>query len=120
MDQNLLETILNEYPGRDYEVEIRCPEFTCLCPGKRNQPDFAVITITYIPNKVLLELKSLKYYIVNFRNKEIFHEAATNKILEDLVEVLDPKYIRVYGEWNIRGGIKTNVEVEYPENYSME
>ncbi len=113
MESNILETIPNSYPDKEYKVQITCPEFTCLCPGKRDQPDFATITITYIPGDQLIELKSLKYYIVGFRNEEIFHEAATNKFLEDLVKVLKPRYMRIQGDWNIRGGIKTIVEVDH-------
>ncbi len=113
MDKKLLETIPNEHMEKDYTITIRNPEFTCLCPEKRNQPDFAEITVEYIPDEFLIELKSLKYYIVNFRDKEIYHEAATNRILEDLVDVLKPRYLRVIGDWNVRGGIKTIVEVEY-------
>ncbi len=113
MEKGILETIKNEYTDRDYKIQIICPEFTCLCPGKRNQPDFAAITVTYIPNELLLELKSLKYYLTSYRNEEIYHETATNKILEDLVKSLEPRYIRVFGDWNIRGGIKTIVEIEH-------
>ncbi len=114
MDKKLLKTIPNESVDKDYRVEITIPEFTCLCPEKRDQPDFAVITITYVPDELLVELKSLKYYVVKFRDKEIYHETATNRILDDLVEVLKPRYLKVKGDWNIRGGIKTIVEVDYP------
>lgn len=113
MDKKTLETIDNQYKGRDYKIQITCPEFTCLCPGKRDQPDFATITVIYIPDDFLLELKSLKYYLTEFRNQEIYHENATNRILQDLVDVLNPRYIRVFADWNIRGGIKTIVEIEH-------
>lgn len=113
MDKGILETIGNEYEEKDYSIQITCPEFTCLCPGKRDQPDFATIIITYIPDELLLELKSLKYYLTEYRNEEIYHETATNKILKDLVDTLDPRYMRVLGDWNVRGGIKTIVEVDY-------
>ncbi len=116
MDIEILETIPNENNKRDYEVEITAPEFTCLCPDKRDQPDFATITITYAPHKKLIELKSLKYYLGRYRNEEIYHEEATNRILEDLLKVLKPRYIKVVGDWNIRGGIKTVVKVEYQKN----
>ncbi len=113
MNTTELETIENKYAEKEFKVKIICPEFTCLCPGKRDQPDFATITITYIPRDLLIELKSLKYYIVDYRNIEIFHEEATNKILNDLVKVLKPRYMKVRGDWNIRGGITTIVETEY-------
>lgn len=113
MKTGMLETITNQYPDREYKVQITIPEFTCLCPEKRDQPDFATIVITYIPGDHLIELKSLKYYVVEYRNEEIYHEAATNKFLEDLVKALKPRYMRVLGDWNVRGGIKTIVEVEY-------
>ncbi len=108
-----LETLENEHPLRDYKITIDCPEFTCLCPEKRDQPDFAVITLTYVPDKRLIELKSLKYYLTSYRNKEIYHEAATNQIFQDLVEALEPRYLKVKGDWNVRGGITTKVEVEH-------
>ncbi|MFO8109240.1 MAG: preQ(1) synthase [Thermoplasmata archaeon] len=114
MDKELLKTIPNENADKSYEVKIVIPEFTCLCPEKRDQPDFAEITIMYVPDELLIELKSLKYYIVHFRDKEVYHEAATNRILDDLVEVLKPRYMKVKGDWNVRGGIKTIVEVEHP------
>ncbi len=114
MDKELLKTIPNKDAYRDYRVHIEIPEFTCLCPDRPDQPDFAEITITYIPDRSLIELKSLKYYMVAYRDKEIYHEAATNRILNDLVEVLQPRHITVKGDWNIRGGIKTIVEVEHP------
>ncbi len=108
-----LETLENEYDEEEYRIKIICPEFTCLCPNKRDQPDFATISITYIPDDLLIELKSLKYYFVGYRDEEIYHEAATNKILNDLVEAVDPKYMKVRGDWNVRGGITTIVEKEY-------
>lgn len=113
MTSTELETIQNVYAEKEYKVKIICPEFTCLCPEKRDQPDFATITITYIPRDLLIELKSLKYYLVDYRNVEIFHEEATNKILNDLVNVLNPRYMRVQGDWNIRGGITTIVETDF-------
>lgn len=113
MDPSILKTIENEYIENEYKVKIISPEFTCLCPDKRDQPDFATIYITYIPNRKLIELKSLKYYFVNFRDKEIYHEEATNQILKDLVTVLKPRYMKIKGDWNVRGGIKTIVETNY-------
>ncbi|MFP4051909.1 MAG: preQ(1) synthase [Thermoplasmata archaeon] len=111
-----IDVIENEYSDKEFKIKINTPEFTCLCPGKRDQPDFATIIITYIPKDYLMELKSLKLYYVSYRNIEIFHEEATNKILEDLVEAVKPRYMRVSGDWNIRGGITTNVETEYVDD----
>ncbi len=113
MDKDILETIEDRYPEKEYKVKSETSEFTCLCPGKRDQPDFAKITIIYIPRDLLIELKSLKYYFVNYRDVEIYHETATNKILDDLVEVVNPLYMKVIGDWNVRGGITTIVESEY-------
>jgi len=111
-----LKTLENKYDEMDYKIKIIAPEFTCLCPGQPDQPDFATISITYVPDKYLIELKSLKYYFVGYRNKEIYHETATNKIKEDLVEKLEPRYIKVRGDWNVRGGITTIVETEYSKD----
>ncbi|MEF8832788.1 MAG: preQ(1) synthase [Candidatus Thermoplasmatota archaeon] len=108
-----LKTLENNYEDTDYKIKIISPEFTCLCPGKPDQPDFATISITYVPDEYLIELKSLKYYLVGYRNEEIYHETATNKIKEDLVENLKPRYMKVRGDWNVRGGITTIVETEY-------
>ncbi|MBS3781803.1 MAG: NADPH-dependent 7-cyano-7-deazaguanine reductase QueF [Candidatus Thermoplasmatota archaeon] len=108
-----LETLENRYEDIDYKIKIISPEFTCLCPGKPEQPDFATISITYVPDKYLIELKSLKYYLVGYRDKEIYHENATNKIKQDLVERIKPRYMKVRGDWNVRGGITTIVESEY-------
>ncbi len=108
-----IDVIKNKYNEKEFKVKISTTEFTCLCPGKRDQPDFAKITVTYIPKDYLMELKSLKLYYVSYRNIEIFHEEATNKILNDLVEAVKPRYMKVRGDWNIRGGITTTVETEY-------
>lgn len=113
MDKEILETIEDRYLEEEYKIKTVNPEFTCLCPDKRDQPDFAVISIIYVPRDLLIELKSLKYYFVNYRDVEIYHETATNKILEDLVDVIDPLYMKVIGDWNVRGGITTIVETEY-------
>jgi len=102
----------NKYPNRDYIVQISLPEFTCLCP-MYGYPDFATINVTYIPDKYIIELKSIKLYINKFRDEEMFHEAAINKILDDLVEKIDPRWIKVEGDFNRRGNVKTIVTVEH-------
>jgi 7-cyano-7-deazaguanine reductase len=107
-----IETFPNPEPGRDYEIEIRCPEFTSLCP-KTGLPDFGEIRITYVPDKLCLELKALKYYLLEFRNKGIFYEAATNQILDDLVATCQPRRMTVLGDFTPRGGIKTTVTARY-------
>ena len=103
-----LETVDNEYLDRDYEITISIPEFNCVCP-KTGLPDFGTINIVYTPNKKIVELKSLKLYIVGFRNVGIFHENITNKILDDLTLALKPRKINVFGDFHPRGGIKTTV-----------
>lgn len=105
-----LEVWENPSSKKDYIIEITFPEFTCLCP-RSGYPDFATIRIKYIPDKYIIELKSLKLYLNSFRNKYISHEEATNKIYEDLKRVLSPRYLEVIGDFNIRGGIKTTVKV---------
>lgn len=107
-----LEVVPNEYQGRDYEVAIVCPEFTCVCP-RSGQPDFAEIRIRYTPDSGIVELKSLKLYLVSFRDLGIFHEHATNKILDDFVAASRPIRCVVEGDFNMRGGIKTVVRSEY-------
>ena len=113
----ILETFKNSHPGRDYEVEMECPEFTCLCP-KTGQPDFAEIEIRYIPNKLCVELKSLKLYLWSYINEGAFHEKVINNILDDLVEVSSPRWMEVIGAFNVRGGIHTTVSASYqaPKN----
>ena len=112
-----LETFKNSHSDRDYEVEMECPEFTCLCP-KTGQPDFAEIEIRYIPNKLCVELKSLKLYLWSYRNEGAFHEKVINNILDDLVEVSSPRWMEVIGAFNVRGGIHTTVSASYqaPKN----
>jgi len=105
-----MEAIENKYREHDYEVTIRIPEFTCLCPMTA-QPDFAEIIITYVPDEFLVELKSLKLYMHAYRDKGIFHEEAVNRIL---VEKIHPKKVEVAGNFNVRGGIYTTVRAEYP------
>jgi len=103
-----LETFENPHPQRDYRVQFHCPEFTCLCP-KTGQPDFADYYIQYIPDKRCVELKSLKLYFWSFRNEGHFHEAVTNHICNDLVNLLEPRAIEVKGVFKVRGGITTTV-----------
>ena len=107
-----LTAVENKYPHRDYEVSITLPEYTCLCP-MTGYPDFATIHITYVPDQLLLELKSVKLYINKFRDQEVFHEEATNKILEDLVAACQPRWMEVVGDFNPRGNVKTVVRTEY-------
>ncbi len=109
---NKIETFPNPNKKRNYKIEISCPEFTSLCP-KTGQPDFGTINISYIPDKKCIELKSLKLYIYSYRDKGSFHEAVTNKILEDFVKSCDPQYVSITGDYNVRGGIKTIVTVEH-------
>ena len=107
-----LETFRNPNPERNYEIRFECPEFTCLCP-KTGQPDFAVIRIVYIPDKLCIELKSLKLYLWSYRNEGTFHEAVTNKILSDLVKACNPRWMQVEGDFFVRGGIHTVVKAEH-------
>ena len=106
-----LETFSNPHPDRDYTIRIRIPEFTCLCP-KTGQPDFATLTLEYIPDLLCVELKSLKLYIWSFRDEGAFHEDVTNRILNDLVDACEPRFMRLRAEFNVRGGIYTDVVVE--------
>jgi 7-cyano-7-deazaguanine reductase len=112
MSNNILETFENPKIDREYTINFEIPEFTSLCP-KTGQPDFANILIEYIPDKLCVELKSLKLYFVSFRDQPGFHEDLTNKILDDLVALLDPKYMNINAEWNVRGGIYTSVSVTH-------
>ena len=115
MSSSTLETFPNPRPGRDYEITIDCPEFTSVCP-KTGLPDFGTIRITYTPDATCVELKSLKYYMVEFRNRGIFYESVTNQILDDLVELLQPRRMTVVGDFSVRGGIKTVVTARYDES----
>ncbi len=108
MPSSTLETFPNPRPEREYEIAIQCPEFTSLCP-KTGLPDFGEIRITYVPDALCVELKSLKYYFIEFRNRGIFYEAVTNEILDDLVALLQPRRMTVVGDFSVRGGIKTIV-----------
>ncbi len=107
-----LETFSNPVTQRDYQIHMEIPEFTCLCP-KTGQPDFATLVLDYIPDKKCIELKSLKLYIWSYRDKGAFHEAVTNQILDDLIAVLKPRYIRLIARFYVRGGIFTNVTAEH-------
>lgn len=110
--RSLLETFENQYPQRDYTIEIVCPEFTSVCP-KTGQPDFGTLTITYCPDKSCVELKSLKLYLQQYRNRGIFYEHATNHILDDLVAAVQPRWMTLRAAFTPRGGISTNVTARY-------
>ena len=112
-----LETVPNQYQGREYEVAISCPEFTAVCP-RTGQPDFGTIYITYVPDQTIIELKSLKLYLFSYRDQGIFHEHVTNRILDDLVGACSPIRCEVKGDFNVRGGIKTVVTARYDRNSS--
>ena len=112
MSSSTLETFPNPRPERDYEIHIDCPEFTSVCP-KTGLPDFGTIRITYTPDTKCVELKSLKYYLIDFRNRGIFYEAVTNQILDDLVALLAPRRITIVGDFSARGGITTKVTATY-------
>jgi len=107
-----LETFPNPHPGRDYIIDIECPEFTCLCP-KTGQPDFATLYLEYVPDRLCVELKSLKLYVWSYRGEGHFHEDVTNRVLNDLVAAIQPRYMRLRAKFNVRGGIYTTVEVEH-------
>jgi len=114
-----LDSFDNPKPGRDFTIRIDIPEFTCLCP-MTGQPDFATIIIEYVPNKLCVELKALKLYMWSFREQGAFHEAVTNEILDDIVKVISPNFMRIRAEFNVRGGIYTNVIVEHKdENWTV-
>lgn len=124
----LLETFANPYANRDYEIHMDCDEFTSLCPVggiesdasdlellKGGAPDFGVIRITYIPRDLCIELKSLKFYLWSFRNEGTFYERAVNRILDDLVAVAKPRWMKVVGDFNVRGGIKSVITATHGE-----
>jgi 7-cyano-7-deazaguanine reductase len=108
-----LETFENPHPQRDYVIETICPEFTSLCP-KTGQPDFGTVTISYVPDRLCFELKSLKLYLQQYRNHGAFYEDVTNRILDDLVAATQPRSMKITAAFTPRGGIRTNVHVEYP------
>ena len=107
-----LETFLNPSPRRDYRIHMEIPEFTCLCP-KTGQPDFATLVLDYVPDKLCVELKSLKLYVWSYRNEGAFHEAVTNRILDDLVAATRPRYMRLTAKFYVRGGIFTTVVAQH-------
>jgi 7-cyano-7-deazaguanine reductase len=110
--------VKNHYPDRNYEVSITLPEFTCKCP-MYGYPDFATIHVTYVPDQLVIELKSIKLYINKFRDEYVFHEEIINRILDDLVNCIKPRYMKVVGDFNPRGNVKTVVTVEHrAENFS--
>ena len=128
----LLETFANPYANRDYEIHMDCDEFTSLCPIggvesdasdlellKGGAPDFGVIRITYVPDSLCVELKSLKFYLWSFRNEGIFYERAVNQILDDLVAVTKPRWMRVVGDFNVRGGIKSTITATHGEKQQV-
>jgi 7-cyano-7-deazaguanine reductase len=110
-----LETFPNQHPGRRYTVTLQTSEFTCVCP-MTGQPDFATITIRYIPDQKIVESKSLKLYLWSYRNEGVFHEHVTNQILDDLVAALEPLSCEVTGAFNVRGGIALTVEARYEKS----
>jgi 7-cyano-7-deazaguanine reductase len=111
--RDLLEAFPNQFPGRDYTIEIVCPEFTSVCP-KTGQPDFGTLTFRYVPEASIVELKSLKIYLQSFRNAGIFYENVTNRILDDLVAVLKPRRMTLVAQFTPRGGISSRIVVSHP------
>jgi 7-cyano-7-deazaguanine reductase len=107
-----LETFANPKPQRDYHIQMQIPEFTCLCP-KTGQPDFAHLTLEFVPDKKCVELKSLKLYMWSYRDQGAFHEAVTNQIADDIVAAIAPRFLRLTAKFYVRGGIFTNVVVEH-------
>jgi 7-cyano-7-deazaguanine reductase len=107
-----LEAVANPAADRDYRIDLTCPEFTCLCP-RSGFPDFATIFISYVPDQTIVELKSLKLYINRYRNEYVFHEAVVNRILDDLVALLSPRWLEVVGDFNVRGNIHTVITTRH-------
>lgn len=116
IEANRLELWPNPHPERDYVTHLEIPEFTCLCP-RSGFPDFATMIIDYVPDQSVVELKSLKLYINGYRNRQISHEAAVNTILNDLVALLSPRWMRVVGDYNVRGNIKTIILAEHAHSH---
>ena len=119
IQQSKLAAVDNQYPHRDYEISVTLPEFTCLCPIT-GYPDFATIQVKYIPDGQVIELKSLKLYINRYRDQSHFHEAVTNKILDDLVACCRPRWMEVVGDFNVRGNVKTVVRAEHNSGFKKE
>ena len=111
--RNTLETFENQFPDRDYQIEILCPEFTSVCP-KTGQPDFGKLTFRYVPDKLCIELKSLKMYLQRFRDQGIFYENVTNSILDDFVATVQPRKFTLIAEFTPRGGISSVIEIHHP------
>lgn len=114
--RDILETFDNQYPERDYTIQIVCPEFTSICP-RTGQPDFGTLTITYVPDRKCVELKSLKFYLQRYRNEGIFYENVTNRILDDLVAVLQPRRMTLVAAFTPRGGITTTVTASFEQTH---
>ena len=117
--RDLLETFANQFPGRDYTIEISCPEFTSVCP-KTGQPDFGKLTFRYIPESSCIELKSLKLYLQSFRNEGIFYENVTNLIFDDMVEVLQPRQLTLVAHFTPRGGISSQIVISHPSGSDLQ
>jgi 7-cyano-7-deazaguanine reductase len=112
-----LEAVPNPATNREYRIDLTCPEFTCLCP-RSGFPDFATIHVAYVPSQTIVELKSLKLYINKYRNEYVFHEAVVNRILDDLVALVEPRWIEVIGDFNVRGNIHTVITARHgPDGY---
>lgn len=111
MSKSILETFANPAPHRDYTITHSCPEFTSVCP-KTGQPDFATIELSYIPDRLCIELKSLKLYYYSFRNEGIYYEGVANKLMDELTEVCKPRWMRITGTFNVRGGIASVIVAE--------
>lgn len=109
---DVLETFENQFPQRDYTIEIVCPEFTSVCP-KTGQPDFGVLTLRYTPDRKCVELKSLKLYLQQFRNEGIFYEHVTNRIVDDLVAAIEPRWLQLVADFNARGGLTSRITVTF-------
>jgi 7-cyano-7-deazaguanine reductase len=114
--RDALQTFANEFPKRDYSIEMVCPEFTSVCP-KTGQPDFGTLTFVYTPDKLCIELKSLKVYLQQFRNEGIYYENVTNRIVDDLIAVLQPRRLQLIASFSPRGGITTDVILTYPDDF---
>ena len=117
IEENRLERFENRTRNRKYTIDFSCPEFTCVCP-RSGFPDFASIHIRYIPDQWCVELKSLKLYINGFRNQKVFHEDVTNRIMDDFIELLDPYFIEIKGDFNVRGNIKTVITAQHEKKES--